>query len=70
MMGKMSDDNSFREKAFWLHSIWNNVMSNYVKLISMHEKGKLFGDIRSKAIHTILIGLPFKEELFKYNKRS
>lgn len=70
MMGKMSDDNSYREKAFWLHSIWNNVMSNYVKLISMHEKGKLFGDIRSKAIHTILIGLPFKEKLFKYNKRS
>lgn len=70
MMGKMSDDNSYREEAFWLHSIWNNVMSNYVKLISMHEKETLFGDIRSKAIHTILIGLPFKEKLFKYNKRS
>lgn len=61
----MSDDNSYREEAFWLHSIWNNVMSNYVKLISMHEKETLFGDI-----HTILIGLPFKEKLFKYNKRS
>lgn len=58
----MSDDNSYREEAFWLHSIWNNVMSNYVKFISMHKKGKLFGDIRSKA--TILIGLPFKEKTF------
>lgn len=45
-------------------------MSNYVKFISTHKKEKLLRDVGSKALHTILIGLPFKEELFKFNKRS
>lgn len=46
-------------------------MSNYVKFISIHKKEKLLiRDVTSKALHTILIGLTFKENLFKYNKRS
>lgn len=60
----MLDDNSYREKVFWLYFIWNNVMFNYVKLILMYEKGKLFGDIRLKVIYIILIGLLFKEKFF------
>lgn len=45
-------------------------MSNYVKFISIHKKEKLLRDVTSKALYTILIGLTFKEKLFKYNKRS
>lgn len=60
----MLDDKSYREKVFWLYFIWNNVMFNYVKLILMYEKGKLFGDIRLKVIYIILIGLLFKEKFF------